>query len=136
VTRKPYDELSPTAHRRLVVASLLRAGASVTVLVVVYYVVPLDRPLDPGTWIGLGLGLGLVGFAADGERGERRGRGPPLREAVRRRLPSSAPSPPRRTDMTESSRSTAEPYQLDASGSVAGAVRKRDAGRRSPLPSA
>jgi hypothetical protein len=42
--------------------SLLRAGASVTALVVVYYLVPLDRPLQPATLIGFG--LGLAGFAA------------------------------------------------------------------------
>jgi voltage-gated potassium channel len=62
VTRKRYDELTPAARSRLVVASLLRAGASVTLLVVVYYTVPLDRPVSPGTWIGFG--LGLVAFAA------------------------------------------------------------------------
>ncbi|QYN40315.1 potassium channel family protein [Pseudonocardia sp. DSM 110487] len=40
----------------------MRAGASVTVLVLVYYTIPLDRPLDAVTWIGFG--LGLVAFAA------------------------------------------------------------------------
>jgi voltage-gated potassium channel len=62
VTRKHYGELTPAARKRLVVASLLRAGASVTVLVLVYYTIPLDRPLDAVTWIGFG--LGLVAFAA------------------------------------------------------------------------
>jgi voltage-gated potassium channel len=62
VTRKHYDELTPAARRRLVVASLLRAGASVTVLVLVYYTVPLDRPLNAATWIGFA--LGLLAFAA------------------------------------------------------------------------
>ncbi|WP_255622068.1 potassium channel family protein [Pseudonocardia sp. DSM 110487] len=62
MTRKHYDELTPAARKRLVVASLLRAGASVTVLVLVYYTIPLDRPLDAVTWIGFG--LGLVAFAA------------------------------------------------------------------------
>jgi hypothetical protein len=62
VTRKRYDELTPAARKRLVVASLLRAGASVTVLVFVYYTVPLDRPLDAATWIGFV--LGLLAFAA------------------------------------------------------------------------
>jgi hypothetical protein len=57
VTRKRYDELTPAARKRLVVASLLRAGASVTVLVFVYYTVPLDRPLGPATWIGFVVGL-------------------------------------------------------------------------------
>jgi hypothetical protein len=62
VTRRRYDELTPAARKRMVVASLLRAGASVTVLVLVYYKIPLDRPLDTATWIGFG--LGLVAFAA------------------------------------------------------------------------
>jgi hypothetical protein len=62
VTRKRYDELTPAARKRLVVASLLRAGVSVTLLVLVYYTVPLDRPLEPATWIGFG--LGLLAFAA------------------------------------------------------------------------
>jgi voltage-gated potassium channel len=62
VTRKHYDELTPAARKRLVVASLLRAGASATLLVLVYYTIPLDRPLNAATWIGFG--LGLVAFAA------------------------------------------------------------------------
>ena len=62
MTRKHYDELTPAARKRLVVVSLLRAGASVTLLVLVYYTIPLDRPLNAATWIGFG--LGLVAFAA------------------------------------------------------------------------
>ena len=61
MTRKPYDQLAPAARRRLVAASLLRAGASVTALVLAYYLAPLDRPLQPATLIGFG--LCLVGFA-------------------------------------------------------------------------
>jgi hypothetical protein len=62
VTRRRYDELTPAARKRMVVASLLRATASVTVLLLVYYNLPLDRPLDVATWIGFG--LGLLTFAA------------------------------------------------------------------------
>ena len=62
MTRKRYAELTPAARRRLVVASLLQAGASVTVLVFVYYTIPLDRPVDAATWIGFV--LGLAAFAA------------------------------------------------------------------------
>jgi voltage-gated potassium channel len=62
VTRKRYDELTPAVRRRLVVASLLRAGVSVTVLVLVYYTVPLDRPLGSASWIGFA--LSLLAFAA------------------------------------------------------------------------
>jgi hypothetical protein len=62
VTRKHYDELAPAARKRLVVASLLRAGASVTLLTAAYYAIPLDRPLNAATWIGFV--LGLAAFAA------------------------------------------------------------------------
>ena len=62
MTRKRYDELTQAARKRMVVASLLRATASVTVLLLVYYNLPLDRPLDVATWIGFG--LGLLTFAA------------------------------------------------------------------------
>ncbi|HEY8533765.1 MAG TPA: potassium channel family protein [Micromonospora sp.] len=62
MTRKHYDELTPAARKRLAVASLLRAGASVTLLTAVYYTIPLDRPLNAATWIGFALGLGA--FAA------------------------------------------------------------------------
>jgi voltage-gated potassium channel len=62
VTRTPYDQLTPAARKRLVAVSLLRAGASTTLLVVVYYTVPLDQPHGPATWIGFG--LGLLAFAA------------------------------------------------------------------------
>jgi len=62
VTRKHYDELTPAARKRLVVASLLRAGASVTLLTAAYYTIPLDRPLNAATWIGFM--LGLAAFAA------------------------------------------------------------------------
>ncbi|TQM44886.1 potassium channel family protein [Pseudonocardia cypriaca] len=62
MTRKHYDKLTPAARKRLVVASLLRAGASVTLLVLAYYSIPLDRPLNAATWIGFV--LGLAAFAA------------------------------------------------------------------------
>ena len=60
MTRKHYDELTPAARKRLIVASLLRAGASVTLLTAVYYTIPLDRPLNAATWIRFVLGLGAV----------------------------------------------------------------------------
>lgn len=62
MTRKRYDELTPAARRRMVMASLLRSAASVTLLVTLYYLAPLDHSLDTGTWIWFG--LGLVVFAA------------------------------------------------------------------------
>jgi voltage-gated potassium channel len=57
MTRKRYHELSPAAQKRVVTAALLRAGGLAAVLVVVYYLIPLDRPLDAGTWIEFTLGL-------------------------------------------------------------------------------
>ncbi|GEL19795.1 metal transporter [Pseudonocardia asaccharolytica DSM 44247 = NBRC 16224] len=41
--------------------SLLRSGLFVAVLVTLYYLAPLDRPLDLGTWIGFVLGLLVFG---------------------------------------------------------------------------
>jgi hypothetical protein len=57
MAKKPYDGLSRTARRRVVAASVLRSVASVTLLVVLYYVAPLDGPLSFGTLITFGLGL-------------------------------------------------------------------------------
>ena len=57
MTKKPYFELSHAARRRVVAASVLRSAASVTLLVVLYYVAPLDGPLSLGTLITFGLGL-------------------------------------------------------------------------------
>ena len=42
---------------RLVTTSLLRSAAVITVLVVLYYTVPLEQGPDPGSWIGFGFGL-------------------------------------------------------------------------------
>ena len=60
MTRKRYDELSPAGRRWVATAALLRAAASVTVLVVVYYLLPLDRPVDTGTVIEFVLGLAVL----------------------------------------------------------------------------
>jgi hypothetical protein len=62
MTGKRYEELAPAARRRLVTVALLRAAGSAALLVVGYYLAPLDRPLDAGTWIAFF--LGLVVFAA------------------------------------------------------------------------
>lgn len=43
---------TPHARRWVVAAVLLRSGASVAALVTLYYLAPLDRVLDIGTWIG------------------------------------------------------------------------------------
>jgi hypothetical protein len=49
--------MTPAARRRVVAVSLLRSGATVVVLVVLYYLAPLDRSVDPGTWIAFATGL-------------------------------------------------------------------------------
>ena len=60
MTRKRYEELTRAGRHRVVTGVLLRAAASVTLLVVGYYLAPLDRPLDPGTLIEFLLALAVV----------------------------------------------------------------------------
>jgi voltage-gated potassium channel len=55
--RAGYDALSPARRRRLIVRSLGRSALAATVLVVLYYVVPMDRSVDVATGIGLAAGL-------------------------------------------------------------------------------
>jgi voltage-gated potassium channel len=50
-------ERPPAKRRRLIFWALLRGLLITTVLVVLYYVLPLDRPLDAGTAARLLLGL-------------------------------------------------------------------------------
>jgi voltage-gated potassium channel len=57
MTRRRVDELSPAAQKRMLVGALLRAAGSAALLVVVYYLAPLNRPLNAGTWIEFALGL-------------------------------------------------------------------------------
>lgn len=57
MAKRRYDELSPVTRRRVVTAWLLRSAASVTVLLVVYYLAPLDEPFGALTWIELAIGL-------------------------------------------------------------------------------
>jgi hypothetical protein len=64
MTRRRFEELTPKTRRRLVTLSLLRSAASVAVLVAVYYLAPLDQPLDTGTWIRFGIGLLILGVVA------------------------------------------------------------------------
>jgi voltage-gated potassium channel len=58
--RPPYRALAPRVRRRLLALCLLRALGSTTVLLGVYYLVPLDR--DGGVAVGLGLIAGLLAF--------------------------------------------------------------------------
>jgi voltage-gated potassium channel len=57
MTSSRRTEVDPATRRRVIIASLLRSGASTVLLLVLYYLFPLDRPLDAATWVELGLGL-------------------------------------------------------------------------------
>jgi len=57
MTDQPNQELPPAPPRRLIIAAALRGLVVTTVLVVLYYVLPLDRPLDTGTAARLLIGL-------------------------------------------------------------------------------
>src|SRR5215470_11891606 len=56
MTDQPNQKL-PRSKRRLIVWAVLRGLVVTTVLVVLYYVLPLDRPWDTGTAVRLGIGL-------------------------------------------------------------------------------
>jgi voltage-gated potassium channel len=58
---RPKD-LPPTRHRRLIAGAVVRSVLVTAVLVVVYYVLPLDRPWDSDTVVRLL--IGLLGVAA------------------------------------------------------------------------
>lgn len=61
-TAPRYEDLGRRVRRRLTALALLRAGLSATVLVVLYYVLPLDG--GGGIRVVLGLAVGLVVFVA------------------------------------------------------------------------
>ena len=57
MTDQPNQELPPAPPRRPIIGALLRGLVVTTVLVVLYYALPLDRPLDTGTAARLLIGL-------------------------------------------------------------------------------
>ena len=57
MTDQPDQELPPAQRRRLIIGAVLRGLVVTTVLVVLYYLLPLDRPLDTGTAVRLVIGL-------------------------------------------------------------------------------
>ena len=57
MTDQPNQELPPARRRRLIIVAVLRGVAVTTALVVLYYLLPLDRPLDTGTVVRLLIGL-------------------------------------------------------------------------------
>ena len=57
MTDQPDQELPPAKRRRLIAGAVLRGLVVTTVLVVLYYVLPLDQPWNTGTAVGLVIGL-------------------------------------------------------------------------------
>jgi len=62
---RPFDSLPRSRRRRVVAVAALRTAATVALVVAIYFLVPMDRSLDPGTVIGLVLGI-LAFFAIVG----------------------------------------------------------------------
>ena len=57
MTDQPNQELPPAKRRRLIFRAVLRGLLVTTVLVVLYYLLPLDQPWDTGTAVRLLIGL-------------------------------------------------------------------------------
>ena len=57
MTDEPFQGLPPAKRRRLIFRAALRGVLAATVLVVLYYVLPLDRPWDADTAVRLLIGL-------------------------------------------------------------------------------
>jgi Ion channel len=57
MTADPYQDLSAATRRRTVLRAVLGSLLSATVLVVLYYVLPLDEPLDTGAVVRVLVGL-------------------------------------------------------------------------------
>ncbi|HUK71282.1 MAG TPA: potassium channel family protein [Streptosporangiaceae bacterium] len=57
MTNVPYQGLSAAKRRRLVFRAVLRGVLTTTVLVILYYVLPLDRPWDSDTAVRVLIGL-------------------------------------------------------------------------------
>ena len=64
MTDKPSRELSLAERRRLIIGAVLRGLLITTVLVTLYYLLPLDRPWDSGTAVRLLIDLLVFAAAA------------------------------------------------------------------------
>src|SRR5271166_4334999 len=60
MTGERYQDLPPAQRRRLIAWAVLRTVLIAAVLVVLYYVLPLDRPWDSDTAVRLLIGLLVV----------------------------------------------------------------------------
>ena len=54
---QPHQDLPPARRRRLIAGAVLRGLLTTTVLVALYYLLPLDQPWDTGTAVRLLAGL-------------------------------------------------------------------------------
>jgi voltage-gated potassium channel len=61
MTRKRYDQLTRAGRARVTTGALLRAAATVVLMLCAYYFAPLNQPLDAGTLVKFLLGLVIVG---------------------------------------------------------------------------
>jgi len=59
MTADPSRDLLAATRRRTVLLAVLRGFLSTTVLVVLYYVLPLDQPLDTGAVVRVLIGLAV-----------------------------------------------------------------------------
>lgn len=57
----PYEQLPPPQRRRLILRAALRAGATVALLMALYYLIPLDHVTDAWAVTGLLIGLVMIG---------------------------------------------------------------------------
>jgi voltage-gated potassium channel len=59
MTADPYEDLPAATRRRTVLRAVLGGFLSTTFLVVLYYVLPLDRPLDTSAVVRVLIGLAV-----------------------------------------------------------------------------
>jgi voltage-gated potassium channel len=59
MTADPYQDLPAATRRRTILRVVLRGFLSTTVLVVLYYVLPLDQPLNTGAVVRVLIGLAV-----------------------------------------------------------------------------
>ena len=64
---RPYEALTPRERRRLIIGATLRTLATVAVAVTLYYVLPLDRGVDPVMVAEIILGCALLAVVVVGQ---------------------------------------------------------------------
>ena len=81
MTDQRNQELPPATRRRLIIGAVLRGLVVTTVLVVLYYLLPLDQPWDTETAVRLLIGLLVFAGLAVGRSRRSPPRYPGLRAA-------------------------------------------------------